>query len=71
MVPPNTRFVCPICKYSFCVKCNVKHDSTCEEYAKWKNENSNADALTAKLIRQTGIKTCPGCKEAVEKKRRL
>lgn len=63
------EFTCPICNHKCCPKCkqDIHIGSSCEEYAIWKKENSDADVAFEKMLASEGLLKCPECGAAVEK----
>merc|ERR1712232_1451380 len=61
--------VCPVCKKAFCASCgeDVHDGSTCEEYRRWKDQNTNVDAHFEQLILEQGRKRCPVCRAPSER----
>ena len=63
------------CGHSFCGKCGqAPHNNqpgevnqTCQEYARWKEENAAGDQGLADLMKEKDWKKCPKCQSAVEK----
>ncbi|KRX04985.1 hypothetical protein PPERSA_06619 [Pseudocohnilembus persalinus] len=65
-----TKHKCEACKLEFCPQCkDVGHEKTCEDYKKWKEENSNIDEALQELIRKNPkiYKRCPKCKSLIMK----
>eukprot|EP00948_MAST-09A_sp_MAST-9A-sp1_P003285 g3285.t1 len=66
----------PRCGHKFCGKCGEEPhnlvpgetNQTCEEYARWKEENAEGDNELAKLMKSTGWKRCPKCRAIAELK---
>jgi hypothetical protein len=63
MVCSNTS-----CNFSYCFNCKEEWhaDITCEQYQKWKIENSEADARYEEWVK-ANAKRCPHCKSPIEK----
>eukprot|EP01090_Pellita_catalonica_P002670 TRINITY_DN12242_c0_g1_i1.p1 TRINITY_DN12242_c0_g1~~TRINITY_DN12242_c0_g1_i1.p1 ORF type:complete len:237 (-),score=31.49 TRINITY_DN12242_c0_g1_i1:84-731(-) len=66
----NPMMVCSntTCRYTFCFKCKEEWhtDATCEEYATWKVENSEAEQRYQEWMKQHA-KICPKCQAPIEK----
>ena len=65
----SDKFVCPQCKFECCPQCREKsHEGfTCEDYIKWRKENSEADQLFDKLLEDEGLLKCPECQAVVQR----
>lgn len=61
---------CVACKHVFCPNChNPPHDGTCEAFAAFLAEHGNNpdEAAYYQYRKRVGVKTCPGCKQDVER----
>lgn len=61
---------CVSCKHLFCPSChNIPHVGTCEAFAAFLVEHGNNtdEAAYYQYRNQIGVKTCPGCKQDVER----
>ena len=60
--------ICPHCKKDFCFNCMCEYHEgmTCDEYVKWKKDNSEGDQKFMDWIKQNGA-ICPKCKMACQK----
>ena len=61
------------CNKTFCGKCGQKphkgqsdQDLTCEEYAKWIQENADIDVTMAEYLKTAAVQKCPKCKNVTE-----
>eukprot|EP01106_Pelomyxa_sp_JSP_P001059 TRINITY_DN1157_c0_g1_i6.p1 TRINITY_DN1157_c0_g1~~TRINITY_DN1157_c0_g1_i6.p1 ORF type:complete len:167 (-),score=40.98 TRINITY_DN1157_c0_g1_i6:62-562(-) len=63
-----TRCTNPRCRFTFCINCKEEWHSeiSCEQYQKWKEENSEEDSRYNVWVRQHS-KLCPKCHAAIEK----
>lgn len=63
MICPNTK-----CNFSFCFNCKEAwhSDVTCENYQKWKQENSN-NGISFQTWASQNAKPCPNCKVLINK----
>jgi len=53
------------CGHTFCGRCgNPNHIGTCEDYAKWKKENEEADHVFEQMLAKKEFQVCPKCKNA-------
>lgn len=68
--PGEHNFNCPLCKKHYCLNCKVEwhNQSTCEQYQKWKRENSQVDQLFEKFVAGGKYKQCPRCTVWVSKR---
>lgn len=64
-----TQYKCPACEYECCPKCKEdSHEgSTCEEFKKWRLENSEAEKLFEQMLQKEGLMKCPVCGAPVER----
>ncbi len=65
---------CQACQHSFCGKCGQRphrlqkdQDITCEQYAKWKEENDKSEDLMQGYMKENRVFNCPGCKHGIER----
>ena len=64
----QNKKVCKKCKKEFCFYClEDSHIGTCEDYKKWKEENSKGDELFEEYLKKNKFVRCPNCGIAVEK----
>ncbi|KAH3764211.1 E3 ubiquitin-protein ligase RNF19A [Pelomyxa schiedti] len=56
------------CRFTFCIKCRDEWhaDISCEQYQKWKVDNSSADSRYKDWIKEHS-KPCPRCQTQIEK----
>ncbi|EDR29624.1 ariadne RING finger, putative [Entamoeba dispar SAW760] len=66
--PGITMVRCVKCNYCFCCKCKEQWhaDCTCEQYQRWKKENSMGDDAFKVYIKKN-TKLCPQCHKPIEK----
>ncbi|CEL98464.1 unnamed protein product [Vitrella brassicaformis CCMP3155] len=57
------KVTCPTCEKTICLACMAEaHTGTCEEYQKWKAENSQADEKFVQFTQKENCQRCPTCK---------
>jgi ariadne-1 len=63
------EFSCMKCQYKCCPKCgrDVHSGSSCEDYERWRLENSEADKRSEEYFRKSNFVKCPTCGAVVEK----
>jgi len=66
-----TSVKCAQCGRKFCPHCleEAHEGSTCEEYRRWKEENSQGDGAFNRLAEREGFRRCPVCGVMCEKVR--
>mmetsp|Transcript_19463 Transcript_19463/g.19476 ORF Transcript_19463/g.19476 Transcript_19463/m.19476 type:complete len:320 (+) Transcript_19463:299-1258(+) len=63
------EFECPKCGFKCCPMCkeDTHKGSTCEQFAKWKEENAKGDKEFEQMLRDEGLLKCPECGAAVQR----
>jgi hypothetical protein len=66
---------CQNCSHVFCAKCGERphkgqkdQNITCEEFHEWRRQNDQAVQAFEKFMAENGVKKCPVCSNAVERK---
>lgn len=65
---------CQGCQHMFCGRCGQPphrgqrdQDITCEQYAKWKEEQDHSEDRLQDYMRENRVFACPGCKHGIER----